>query len=161
MSTHYYDRTIATHLDGSPIFQNADDRRIEQEVANECAGAWDCTITSFGALSPVDWWAARDGRVIGVLELKARTHPITKYPTVFLSVRKWLSLQMASAGLLVPAILVVRFTDVGTRWVPLAEVDASKVRIGGGVRANKGRHDIEPLIDVPCSLLRELPGGAA
>lgn len=152
---NYYDRREITHVDGTPIFQSAEDRSAEAEVAKEIEVAWGCTISRFGALSAVDWYAIRHGRLVGVLELKSRSHDLGKFSTVFLNVRKWLALSLASAGLGAPAVFVVRFTDC-TRWVPLSDVDAGRMKIGGCVRRVKSDNDVEPVIEVGVEVLRPL-----
>jgi len=151
----YYDRQNVVHIDGTPIFQTREDQANEADVAALVSGHWDCRVRSFGALAPVDWYAERHGRLIGVLELKSRHHRREKYPGVFLNVRKWLALTMASMGLRVPAVFVVRFDD-GVWWVPLTEVDASQHRIAGCSRIVKSVNDIEPVIYVHNEKFREL-----
>lgn len=151
----YYDRSLATHIDGTSVFANETDRANEQRVADVIASAWSCDVRPFGALSPVDWYASRAGRLSGLLELKCRTHAVEKYPTVFLNVRKWLALTLGSVGMGVPAVFVVRFTD-GLRWVPVAEINASNQVVGGCARRVKSDNDIEPVIEVPVSILRPL-----
>lgn len=153
----YYDRSAATHLDGTAIFRNADDQRAERDVAEELQRVWKCEIGSFGVLAMIDWYAQRAGRLVAVLELKSRSHESSRYPTVFLNVRKWIALVMASVGLRVPAIYVVRFTD-GTRYIPLSVVDAAAVRMGGTNRIVKSETDREPVIEVPISEMKMLEG---
>ena len=46
----------------------------------------------------VDFFALRDGMLVGVLELKSRSHTSTTYSTVFLNVRKWGSLMLYHLG---------------------------------------------------------------
>ena len=144
----YYDRTEATHLDGSPIFATRGDEDSERQVASVLEQAWGVELHRFGKLCAIDWWALRSGRLAGVLELKTRSHASTKYPTVYLNVRKWLALTLAANGLGCPAIYVVRFED-GIFWTPVNEIDASQVTIGGCVRQVKSRSDVEPVIEVP------------
>ena len=151
----YYERLGSMHLDGSQIFATPEDMAAEDEISSAVEAAWDCTLKRFGALAPVDWFAVRHDRVVGVLELKTRTHSIAEYSTVFLNVRKWLALTLAACGLGVPAIFVVRFTD-GVRWCSVREVDASQIRIGGCSRVVKAANDIEPVIEVPVTLMRSL-----
>jgi hypothetical protein len=151
----YYGRQGAVHLDGTPIFATEEDRRHEAEVAALIASHWACSIRLFGALSAVDWYAERHGRLIGVLELKSRSHALDRYPTVFLNVRKWLALTLARVGLGVPALFVVRFTDQ-LRWVPLSAIDPNQVRIAGCNRLVKSHSDIEPVIEVPVADLRSI-----
>lgn len=151
----YYERTNVVHLDGSHIFHKPEDQRAERDVAEQISAIWKCELHSFGSLSPIDWYAVRYGRMVGVLELKARGHTAETYPTVFLNVRKWLALSLATIGLHVPAIFVVKFIDK-TCWTPLAEINASRVVIGGCARQVKAVNDIEPVIEVPITILRRL-----
>lgn len=151
----YYDRAPAQHLDGTPIFKTAADESSEQHVAQLIESRWGCALHSFGRLSPVDWYAERDGRLVGLLELKTRSHKIGTYPTVFLNVRKYLALQLGAVGLGVPALFVVRWTDA-LRWVEVASVDASSSTIGGCLRVVKSRNDVEPVIEVPVGAMREV-----
>jgi hypothetical protein len=154
-SSSYYDRSNVRHIDGTHVFATAEDSRNELEVAAVLREVWGCELHRFGALSPVDWYSARDGRVSGLLELKSRTHRHDQYPTVFLNVRKWLALSMGAVGLGVPAGFVVRFTD-GVAWIPIADVDASRQRIGGCSGRVKSRSDVEPVIEIPVASLRVL-----
>lgn len=154
MST-YYDRRSTRNTDGTPLFQTTTDRENEAMVAAVLSSAWDCEIRSFGRLAPLDWYAVKDGRMSGVLELKSRSHASTDHPTVFLNVRKWLALALAEVGMGVPAIFVVRFTD-GIRWVALSGVDATDHKIAGTVKRVKSDSDIEPVIDVPVSVMTPL-----
>ena len=153
-------RQTTAHIDGTPIFQTRADRRLEGEVGAVCELAWGCTINSFGQLATVDWFAERNGRLVGVLELKRRNQKIADGGTVSLSVRKWLSLTNASFGLCCPAIFVVQFVE-DIRWIPLTRVDASNHRIGGGFRLVKGPCDTEPLIEIPIAAMRRLQTPAA
>ena len=151
----YYHRWTAQNLDGTPIFQNQEDRAHETEVARELEEHWRCTIRPFGMLSPVDWYAERDGRLVGILELKSRSHPHNKYDTVFLNVRKWLALRLASLGMGCPSLFVVRFTD-SIRWIKVDEIDARNYRIGGCVKQVKSHSDIEPVIEVVVDMMKPL-----
>lgn len=149
----YYDRRPTTHVDGTQIFQTAEDQEAENATAAMLEKRFDCQLRRFGMLAPVDWYATRHGRLIGVLEFKTRSHSSGAYSTVFLNVRKWLALSLASVGLNVPAVFVVRFTD-GIRWIRLDLVDATKNRIAGTVHLVKSRNDQEPIIDVPIAAMR-------
>jgi hypothetical protein len=142
-------------LDGTRIFQTRADQDNEQEVADLVANAWKCRVGRFGMLSAVDWYAERHGRLVGVLELKSRTHDAGKFKTVFLNVRKWLALNLASTGLGCPALFVVRFTD-GVRWIQLTEVDATNHRIAGCSRLVKSKSDVEPVIEVDIAKMKSI-----
>ena len=149
----YYQRQKKVFLDGTSMFQNEGDRQNEREVAELLEKAWNCTIRPFGAFSAVDWFAVRENRLVGVLELKSRPHESTKYPTVFLNVRKWLALSIATVSLDCPALFIVRFTN-GVFWVAVADIDARLHRIGGCTEIVKSHNDIEPIIEVRIEILK-------
>lgn len=151
----YHQRKAATHLDGSPVFQTQGDRKNERDVAAALEAHWKCAIRGFGMLSPVDWYAERDGRLVGLLELKSRPHPHDKYPTVFLNIRKWLALKLGSIGMGCPSLFVVRFAD-GIWWIKVDVIDARNCRIGGCARVVKSHSDIEPIIEVPVDTMNKL-----
>lgn len=150
----YYDRQPITHLDGTLIFKSAEDEKAEEEIAAILEAAWGCTLHSWGRLAPVDWWAERYGRVVGYLELKARSHDSSKYPTVYLNQRKWLSLLLLQQSG-PPSIFVVKFAD-GVRWIPVNKIDATNIEIGGGKKAIKSRNDHEPVILVDVASMNRL-----
>lgn len=151
----YYQRASTRTPSGSPRFANAADRKSEQETALLLGHLWNCEIKPFGLLSPVDFFAVREGLLIGVLELKTRTHASTAFSTVFLNLRKWGSLMLYHFGLGCPALYVIRFTDE-YRWISITEVDASKWTIGGTKTIVKSHTDIEPVILVPVAQMHSL-----
>jgi hypothetical protein len=136
-------------------FESAVDRNAEDATAIELEAAWRCELHRFGLLAPVDFYAERDGRMTGAVEIKCRTNSAGAYPTVFLSVRKWVALTLVGLGLGVPALFVVRFTD-GIRWIPVSRVDTTGPRIAGRPPRPGARHDREPVIDVPVAALQPL-----
>lgn len=152
----YTDRAISLNSDGTPLSALERDKDREEKTRIEVEAAWSCQLHSFGPLCPIDWWAEKDGRMVGVLELKSRNHEIDKYPTVILNVRKWIALSMASLGLAVPAIAAFRFMDDSVRWIKLTKVDASRHRIMTSGQRWQTENDREPVIDIPLDDLRAL-----
>lgn len=157
----YYDRREAVHIDGTRIFATREDTVGERQVADWLARVWRCELRPFGALSPVDWYAIRDGRLIGICELKTRSHPVDKYPTVFLNVRKWLALRLGSVGLGVPALFVVRWPD-DLRSISIDDLEVTRVVMGGAGRPRQrirgnvtSTTDREPVIEVPVNDMRQ------
>ena len=141
----YYERASHANSDGTPLFAGNKDKQYEDETAEIIEQAWRCQIHKFGQLAPIDYYAIRDGRMVGLLELKSRSHAHGKYPTVFLNVRKWLALVMGAAGMAVPAMFIVRFTN-GLYYIPVAEVDATKIIIGGPRRSSRATVTSSPLL---------------
>ena len=151
----YSERVGSTNSDGTPVFATAADRFAEGEVADVMARKWHCEVRLFGPLCPIDYYALRDGRLAAVVEHKGRSHAFDRYPSVFLNVRKWLALSLAEAGLGVPALFVVTFTD-GMWWVRVSHINASVVTLGGCSTTVKSHTDVEPVIHVPTTALKPL-----
>ena len=151
----YYDRRSIVHLDGTRVFQSEADRQNEREIASTLEKTWGCRIAAFGALSPIDWYAERHGRLVGLLELKSRHHAHDIYEGAFLNVRKWLALSLGAVGLGCPAIFVVRY-DNAVYWTPIASIDATNHRIAGCSRIVKSENDIEPVVYVPVAAMTRL-----
>ena len=164
MPEEFYDRAPLVHLDGSEIFQNAGDLAIEDEVAAIVAKEWSkkhgeagkLSVVHFAPLSPIDWYAVRYDRMVGLLELKSPREEMGAHKNVLLNLRKWLALSLGSVGFGVPAIFVVRWNDGNVRWLPLRRIDASRHRIGGCKRIVHSPHNIEPVIEVPVDSMRAL-----
>jgi hypothetical protein len=155
MTETYYDRETTTFIDGTPIFKTEEDEKSENEISKIIEDTWKCQLFSFGKLSVIDWYAVRTGRLVGLLELKTRTHDTDKYDTVFLNVRKWLALNLAAVGMGIPALFVVRFSNA-VKFISISDIDASDTVIGGLKQIKKSRNDIEPLIRVPVTQMTDL-----
>jgi len=150
-----------TYYDREPrmghAFSTADDIAKQAAVRRACERVWHCTMRPFGSYAPIDYYAERDNTLVAVVEIKCRDHPMGKHDTVWLNVRKWLALSLASVGLGVAPIYVVGFTDA-LCWVDVRTIDASRVQIAGCRRVVKSHSDIEPVIDIPIGQLRPLEG---
>jgi len=134
------------------MFQTSKDLTRQKEIAEAVGKAWDCKVTGFGDMNAVDYWFEKYKRCVAVGELKDRPHSINKYPTVFLSMRKWMALHLAATGMGVKGLYIVQFTD-HLMYVDVYEVDAVRHMVGG--RTDRGaQNDIEPLIEVPIGQLR-------
>jgi hypothetical protein len=155
----YYDRAAHQNTDGTPLFACARDAANESETAEIVGRAWRCEVYPFGRLCPVDYYAVRHGRLVGVMELKSRAHESGRYATVFLNVRKWLALTVASVGLGVPALFLVRWTNE-VRYIALTKVDARRAVMGGAMRIVKSRSDVEPVVEIPVASMRVIEDAA-
>lgn len=152
MSAH--ERTVSLNTDGTPMFTSAADIAAEDEILRAVGAKWGCEMHKFGGrLCPVDSYALRDGRLTGVVEVRRRYHASTKYETVFLSFRKWISLQLASYALGVPPVFAVGFDD-GIWWIDTRRV-SGPARMAGSANV-KSSTDVELMFDVPLELMHKL-----
>ena len=138
-----------------PTFESDADRASQDEVRAIMAERFGLDVRSFGTLSEVDFYLARAGKVVAVAELKVRKNASTAYPTVFLSVRKWLALAMLGFGHGCHALFVARFTDC-IKWIRLSDVDASRTLYFDTRRVYRIESDRELVIEVPVADMRTL-----
>jgi hypothetical protein len=157
MTADYYART-ATHLNGSNVFATDEDNAAQVQAAQAIGRGFGCEVHHFGHLAAIDCYATRAGRLVGVIEIKHRTHAIATYPTVYLNLRKWMALTLAAVGVGVPGLFVVAWVDA-LGWVDVADVDPRRIKVGGLVRQVKSCNDIEPVIEIPTAQFRLLPQG--
>jgi hypothetical protein len=119
----------------------------EDACADELAALWGCTVHRFPPLTAVDYYAERDGRVVGVIEIKTHPHPSTLHSRCYIDAHKLLALDLAALSFGVPAILIKRFTD-GMFSIRVGDIDrATPVRVMG--RQDRGRDERHPAVAIP------------
>ena len=155
VGTSYYARGSHYSATGEPMFSSPEDQANQRRVAAALEEAWACNLHEFGRLMAIDYYAERDGRLVGLVETKTRSHASTQYPDVFLNARKWMALALGEAGMGVPAIYAVEFTD-GVRYIRAHEAAGSPIEIAGCSRRVKSHTDIEPVFRVPVERMTAL-----
>lgn len=136
------------------VLTRPDDTASENYVASVMEREWGCTVHRYGYLDAWDFIGVKGGKTAFIAELKTRNVESTTYQTVFLSAHKWFALSNAALGLGVPALFIVRFTDL-IAYQRFDDIDASNNRIAG--RRDRGeRNDLELMIDVPISSMHVL-----
>ena len=156
----YYERKPTINSDGTLGFTAPEDTANEDALKVRTEKCWNCELHCFGKLCAIDFYALRDNRMVGLVEIKSRDHEMDKYPTVFLNVRKWFALTLGQQGLGVPAMFVVGFHDAA-RWIPISQVDGTKIQMAGCSRLVKSHTDIEPIIFIQLADMKPLPGEVA
>ena len=66
--TKYADRTGEIGPGGVRIWQNQSDRDNEAEVSDFLSKVWSCELRPFGMMSPIDWFAIKNGCLSAVLD---------------------------------------------------------------------------------------------
>ena len=141
----YYDRKRSTWLDGSLVFQTAQDIENQNKIGRAVERAWGpgVEVCRFPDLSLIDQYVCFNGRINYYMESKWRSHSVDDYETVWLASKKHLALFCAViSGLAERGMFMARFIE-GVRWIDVMDIDATKQRIGGS------KHKKEPVIDVP------------
>jgi hypothetical protein len=152
----YYARNISTNSDGTPTFETRLDDINERRVKGRLEDAWQCTLHRYPRLHAVDWYAERDQRVVGHVEIKTRSHDAGTFPTVYLNFRKYATLTLLELATGVPSTFVAAYTCGTVKWVRLADVAADVLTIAGTHKLVKSSSDREPMINVPLNLMKDL-----
>ena len=120
----------------------------ENAAATRLEAAWAVKLHRYPRLHSIDWYAERADELVGYVEIKSRTVTADQYPTVFLSLRKYLALTTLEQATGIPGTFVAGFACGSLRWIRTRDVDARHVTIAG--RTDRGRpEDREPMILVP------------
>ena len=137
-----------------PFYETGDQRLVEHEVAEKLAYKWHATQVAFPDGSTVDRVLVRDGRVIGLVEIKTRQTPVDKYPTYYASHQRLQRLRYIAKALRLPPVFVVQWSDA-CGWLNPAETKPVRIDVGG--RVDRGdQFDVELVEHYPTNLFRSL-----
>ena len=146
----YFKRTGTPMPDGRISMASKRDLALEKAVMGVLGFVWKLKMGSFGRFAPLDFDGFRDGKLVGIMELKTHPYPIEKYPTTQLNLRKWGWLQLYQ-GLGVKTLLLKLWENelyfIETDKIG-AHVDKNIV-MGGCHKWFKSCTDQEPIIQIP------------
>ena len=93
-----------------PFYENAADRRNEEDVAAKLEKAWGCTLTKLPLDYRVDYVATRGG-IKALIEIKRRNVSINSYPTIMLSMHKVFYARQFAQMCMAQPIFVIQYDD--------------------------------------------------
>ena len=133
------------------------DHERERQVQRRLALSWDCVVLRYedDDFAPFDFTFMRHDKPMAVGELKARSHKYGDYPTVYLSERKYKALMLAHDGGLVP-LFIVQYLD-RLMYIDVSTLTDTSTTLAGRTDRTNATNDIEPMIEVPITLLQEVP----
>ena len=130
------------------------DRVNEDRIASQISSAWHCSMRRYPAYSLIDFYAEREGNVVANVEVRCRSHALGAYPSVLLSVPKYLTMHAASIALGVPSLYVWGFADDEVRWVDVTRLAPRAARVLS--RAQGPRINTEPVLHIELAELMAL-----
>jgi len=102
----------------------------------------------------IDWVFLRNQKPVAIAEVKCRTNPREQYPTLMLSLAKWMHGKQLAKELAVPFLVVIKWTD-GIFWHEVT--DKSLISHGFGGRTDRNDdQDVEPVVYIPINLFRKI-----
>jgi hypothetical protein len=141
---------------GTPmtLFETEIDLLHERAVADVLEILWRCQLVKRAPTDPCDYNAVRDDKLMSVIEIKCRTSEKARYPTVYVSHDKRNDLLAEGELLGVPALWVVRFTDM-LCYIDAGKITGSVTLAGRPPRAGSTK-DQEKMIELDIQLLSNL-----
>lgn len=137
------------------INQTEANKAEEKRIAAFVAEQWGVQFNEYADLDPLDWWIQKGNRTIGFSEIKRRHNASTKYPTVFLSLRKWFYLLHTSRATCRQGWFIVKFNDCVCH-IEVGHVDAGNNCVAGRTDREGNPNDLEPIIHVPVSSMTRM-----
>lgn len=150
MST-YYDRQL---IDGVE-WRQPEDANVEDMVRSYLSEQWACKVMEYPQFHGIDWYAVRDKRVLANIEFKGRNHASDKYPTVYLSQNKYLTLLLSYLATGTPGLFVVRWADGAVASLDVGTVTPKELVVAGAGRLRHGETRLaqEPCLEIPIDMM--------
>ena len=135
-----------------PLYESQADLQNELQVAEHLNKVWHCKFHKLPMSYNVDWMIMRDIPV-AFAELKCRKNDSTRYPTLMLSLNKWVKGSQFANELDVPFFIICRWTD----GLFFHEVGSNPVTYGIGGRTDRGdSQDTEPVVYIPVESFKRI-----
>jgi hypothetical protein len=130
-----------------PIYETDGDLEKEREIGRTLSRAWKATLHKLPRAYNVDWMLVNaQGQAKAFVELKSRSNPSTQYPTLMLSLHKWMHGKAMAKEIGGVFLVVVRWTD-GLYYHRQGDCE---VTYGIGGRTDRGDdQDVEPVVHIP------------
>ena len=128
-----------------PVYESEQDLFRERQLAVKAERAWRCQMVKQSKFNQFDYAAVRDGRVVAFIEMRNRSTPFEKYPTMILSANKMQAAQSMHLATGLPCLFLVQWTDA-TGFVSM--LNQYPVIMGGRTDRNDPA-DIEALSSIP------------
>lgn len=133
-------------MNGRPMYESARDRENEAAVAAILAPRWKSEAQKLPMAYYIDWLMMRGGKPVACMEVKCRNNPRAQYPTLMLSLAKWMHGLQFSELMGIPFLVAVQWTD-GIFW---HKAGSFPVSFGFGGRKDRGdSQDMEPVVFIP------------
>lgn len=133
-----------------PIYERQGDREAERTVADAIRRSWRCSLEPTPTLAPVDFLARRDGKLVGLIEVKVRKNKIGAYQTYMIAASKLTTMLQLENMMGVPAILAVGWSDAIGWASPRSVADLTV----GGRSDRNDRRDQELVAHIPTEKFR-------
>ena len=136
-----------------PIYETDADLQREKEVQEALFLMWEVDFHKLPRAYHVDWMLTKRGEAKAFAELKCRNNPRSQYPTLMLSMHKWMHGKAMAQEIGGKFLVIVKWSD-GIFYHTQGWCD---VTYGVGGRKDRGDwQDIEPVVHIPVTDFKQL-----
>ena len=137
-----------------PTYETDADLANEVEIKEILSDQWKVAFHKMPRSYNIDWLLVdADGMAKAFVELKCRSNPSTQYPTLMLSLHKWMHGKELAREINGVFLVVVRWTDGLFYCIP----QECEVTFGVGGRTDRGDdQDVEPVVHIPVSCFKQV-----
>lgn len=122
-----------------PLYENEVSLKAEKEIARQLEKRWQCRLIKLPISYNADYLAVNNKNPLGLIEIKCRGQ---RYSKMFLSLHKFLKVQLFAKQIGVPFILVYGFPE-GVWWRNVTQYPLD-IEVGGRTDRNDWQ-DTEPM----------------
>jgi hypothetical protein len=135
-----------------PMYENAQSLGVEEATMAAACMAWGAGKRKLPIAYRVDWAVTMNNAIVAWAECKRRYNPSTRYPTLILSLAKYMHGVELSERTGLPFMVVVEFDD----GIWYYEHETMPPLVWGGRRDRNDSQDQEPLVDIPIAKFSRL-----
>jgi hypothetical protein len=136
-----------------PLYESSFDLKNENDVSEQLSDLWDCTFHKLPISYHIDWMLMKNNKSVAFAELKTRKNSSKQYPTLLLSLAKWIYGNHLSKATSLPFLIIAKWTD-GIFYV---NSNNAKVTFGIGGRTDRNdNQDIEPVVYIDINSFKKV-----
>lgn len=143
-----------------PKNETEDDLKAEEEARKAVEEGFKCQIQKLQphVYSGLDWVLYRHNKTLHSWgEFKRRYVNKDKYPTLMISLGKWLHLKWTAERSMLPFAIYVQWDDTGVQYKSWPHTSGMGYTVGMGARGDRDQPgDLEPCIFIPVGEFRPI-----
>lgn len=129
-----------------PRYERPEDLENEKTVRKILMQKWAVEMHKMPMAYHLDWMVTKDSKAVAFAELKCRDNSILQYPTLMLSMHKWMHGRQMAEEIDGSFLVIVKWID----GLYYHRQGTAAVTYGVGGRKDRGdSQDMEPVVHIP------------